>query len=89
MSNGADSPQKEGNNSAINNAIIQLTREVVVLEDLLGEIQGQSTPPEVATADAKDVVPSLMETLNGTAGRIYKLTERITIAKNGIRESLF
>ena len=89
MSSGVDSPKREGNNYSINTAISQLTQEVVLLENLLSEIQGQPNPPEEASDSVKEAIPSIMETLNGTAGRIYKLSERLTITRNAIRESLF
>ena len=86
---GPDSPSRDSNSANINNAIKQLTDEIIGLETLLGEIQGgPPLGPEVATAE-KEAVPSVMETMTTTAGRIHKLTERISIARNMIRESLF
>ncbi|KKL69737.1 hypothetical protein LCGC14_2111890 [marine sediment metagenome] len=88
MSSGTDSPKQESNNSNINNAILQLTQGVVLLENLLSEIQGK-TSPEVASEETKEETPSIVETLKGTASRIYKLSERVGITRNAIRESLF
>ena len=88
---GSDSPSRESNPTSINNAIKQLTHEIIGLETLLGEIQGgPPLGPEVASAEKeKEAVPSVMETMTSTASRIHKLTERISIARNMIRESLF
>jgi hypothetical protein len=87
---GEDAAMREGNNTQINNAIKQLTLDVVRLESLLAEIQGQPNPPEgMSSEGTKEAVPSIMETLGGTSGRLYKLSERINITINTIRESLF
>jgi len=84
-----DSPERESNSTNINNSIRQLTMEIVNLEDLLSEIQGVPTQQAEKPEISKDAVPSVSETMSQTAGRIYKLIERVAMAKNGIREAIF
>lgn len=90
MSNGGgDSLKREGHASNINSAIRQLTSEVEKLEELVAEIQGTPVVQSETKEIAKESIPSVAETMSGTSGRIYKLSERVTVAKNGIKDALY
>ena len=76
----------------INESLNSLDHEIVMLERLLEEIQGSDDAPKAPgepSVHTADRPVALMIFLRDGSDRIVKLTERMVVARNEIRESIF